>query len=74
MFYELTDAETRYWYGKTLLALGDLQAARRLWRIGATQRTSKDPKMPFIRITPAQDRHVEKCRTALELLDAAPTP
>ena len=68
--YEATNAETQYWLGKTRLALGRDEAARAAWREGAKQRTSDDPALPFIRITAAQDEHVKKCRTALELLEA----
>ena len=60
--YELTDAHTRYWLGRTYQALGEKDKAREAWEIGANQRTSSDPKMPFIRITKEQDEYVLKCR------------
>lgn len=68
-FYELTDAETRYRLGRALEAQGLIEEAAAMWKIGAEQRTSEDPKAPFIRITPAQDAYVEKCRAALKELN-----
>lgn len=68
--YKLTDAETRYWEGKTLLALGRGEEARAAWREGASQVTSKDPAHMFIVITAAQDEYVNRCATALEVLDS----
>ncbi len=64
--YRLTDAEVRYWLGKTLHALGRLEEARAAWRKGAAQITSAHPPLPFITVTPAQDEHVRKCAEALE--------
>ncbi len=66
--YKLTDAETRYWMGKTLLALNRPEEARAAFTEGASQLTSKDPAHDFITITPAQDEHVQRCATALEVL------
>ncbi len=68
--YEETNAETQYWLGKACLALGRAEEAKLAWQAGAQQRTSADPALPFIRITPAQNEHVEKCRTALEVMTA----
>ncbi len=69
--FEVTDAETRYWVGKTLAALNRLDEAREAWKIGAGQRTSDDPKVPFVTVTPLQDEYVRKCRTALEVLSVS---
>ena len=68
--YLLTDAEVRYWLGKTLLALGREAEARAAWETGAAQPSSSDPPLPFIRVTAAQDEYVKRCATALEVLDA----
>ena len=68
--YEKTNAETQYWLGKTCLALDRPEDARTAWENGAGQRTSAGPALPFIRISAAQDEHVEKCRTALEVMRA----
>ena len=68
--YELTDAETRYWLGRTLMAMGYKTEAREAWKTGAAQMTKGSPKKDFISISEAQDTHVKKCRTALELLAA----
>ena len=68
--YELTDAETRYWLGKTLHALGRVDEARAEWETGASQHTSHYPPLPNIPTFPAQDEHVEKCKAALAALDA----
>lgn len=73
--YELTDAETRYWLGKALHALGRIDEARAEWETGAAQHTSHDPPLPNIPTFAAQDEHVEKCKAALAALDAgAPIP
>jgi len=66
--YKLTDAEIRYWLGKTLLALGRPEEAQAAWEIGAAQVTSKGPQFPFIPVTPAQDEYVQRCATALEVM------
>jgi len=68
--YALTDAEVRYWLGKTLLALGREAEARTAWETGAAQVTSSDPPLPFIPVTAAQDEYVKRCATALEILNA----
>lgn len=68
--YELTDAETRYWLGKALHALGRVEEARAEWATGAAQHTSQHPPLPNIPTFPAQDEHVAKCRAALDALDA----
>ncbi len=65
--YKLTDAETRYWLGKTLAALGRLDEAKAQWTEGAGQITSKDKSHVFVEVTPAQDEHVQRCATALEV-------
>ncbi|OQC05947.1 MAG: Tetratricopeptide repeat protein [Candidatus Hydrogenedentes bacterium ADurb.Bin101] len=65
--YVVTDAEIRYWIGKTNLALGRADAAREAWEQGAGQRTADDPPLPFVTVTAGQDEYVRKCRTALEL-------
>ncbi|HPO13568.1 MAG TPA: DUF5107 domain-containing protein [Candidatus Hydrogenedentes bacterium] len=69
--YKLVDAETRYWIGKTLLALNRPGEARAAFNEGASQITSKDPACDFIAISAAQDEHVQRCKTALEVLDNA---
>ncbi len=66
--YRLTDAEVRYWLGRTLHALGRVEEARAAWRVGAAQITSAHPPLPFITVTPAQDEYVRKCAEALENL------
>jgi tetratricopeptide (TPR) repeat protein len=68
--YALTDAEVRYWLGKTLLALGRESEARAAWETGAAQVTSSDPPLPAISVTAAQDEYVKRCATALEVLNA----
>ena len=69
--YVETSAETRYWLGKTYAALGRIDETRDEWENGAAQRTTSDPPMPMISISKVQDTYVEKCRTALELLELA---
>ncbi len=66
--YVLTDAELRYWQGKTLAKLGKAEEARAAWEIGAAQPTKDSPKQPYINVNDAQDLHVKKCVTALELV------
>ena len=66
--YKLTDAELRYWEGKTLLALGRTSEARAAWETGAAQITSKDPDHLFITVSSAQDEHVQRCADALNEL------
>lgn len=66
--YEVTDAETQYWVGKTLLALGKTEEAREAFKAGAGQRTNDDPPLPFVTVSPVQDEHVRKCRTSLEAI------
>jgi len=68
--YALTDAEARYWLGKTLLALGREAEARTAWETGAAQVTSSDPPLPSISVTATQDEYVKRCATALEVLNA----
>jgi tetratricopeptide (TPR) repeat protein len=68
--YKLTDAETRYWLGRTLLTLGRPGEARAAWKEGAEQVTSSDPAHTFISVTATQDEYVKRCATALEVLDA----
>ncbi len=68
--YIVADAETRYWLGKALLALGRRDEAREAWKNGAEQRTLKDPPLPFVRISETQDAHVRQCIAALEVLAA----
>ena len=65
--YKLTDAETRYWMGKTLLALGKPDDAKAAWREGANQIGAKDPAHPFIAVVPSQEEYVKRCATALDL-------
>ncbi len=64
--YKRTDAETHYWLGKTLAALGSAVEARAVWREGAKQITSSDPPLTFISVTAIQDEHVKLCAEALE--------
>jgi tetratricopeptide (TPR) repeat protein len=66
--YVVTNAETHYWIGKTLQALERIPEAREAFTTGAAQRSSDDPPLPFVTVTPAQDEHVRKCRAALEVL------
>ncbi len=66
--YVLTDAELRYWQGKSLAKLDRMKDARDAWKIGAAQPTKTSPKQPYIGIDDAQDLHVKKCATALELM------
>jgi tetratricopeptide (TPR) repeat protein len=68
--YELTDAEVRYWLGRTLMAMGRDEDARKAWETGAAQMTKDSARKDFIALTDAQDTHVKKCRTALELVGA----
>ena len=65
--YKLTDAETRYWMGKTLLALGKTEEAKAAWREGASQIGAKDPAHPFIPVTATQEEYVKRCATAFDL-------
>jgi tetratricopeptide (TPR) repeat protein len=66
--YVLTDAEVRYWQGKTFAKLGRVDEARKAWEVGAAQPSKDMPKQVFIGVNAAQDSHVKKCATALELL------
>lgn len=66
--YKLTDAEIRYWLGKTLLALGRPEEAQTAWEIGAAQITSSDPPAAFIPVNKEQDEYVRRCATALEVM------
>ena len=66
--YKRTDAETCYWLGESLAALGRTDEARTAWREGAQQITSSDPALPFISVTATQDEHVKRCAEALEAL------
>lgn len=68
--YRLTDAEVRYWLGRTLHALGRKDDAQRAWEIGAAEPGKADPPLPSILITDAQDEYKKRCATALELLAA----
>ena len=63
----LTDAETRYWMGKTLLALGKTEEAKTTWREGASQIGAKDPAHHFIPVTATQEEYVKRCATAFDL-------
>lgn len=65
--YVEINAETHYWVGRALSALGRADEARKAWETGAGQHTSKDPKLVFVNPTPVQDEYVLKCRTALEV-------
>lgn len=68
--YALTDAETRYWLGKSLMSLGKPDEARQAWKEGASQVTSKDMPMTSISLPTSQDEYVARCAAALEVLDA----
>jgi tetratricopeptide (TPR) repeat protein len=65
--YARTDAETCYWVGKALFAMGKKKEALVAWQDGAKQCTSKD-KLPIIPVPANQDLFVDRCRTASELL------
>lgn len=67
--YVVADAETHHWIGKTLQALERIPEAREAFQAGAAQRTSDDPPLPFVTITPVQDEYVQKCRASLEVLN-----
>lgn len=66
--YALTDAETRYWIGRTYLAMGKRDEAKAAWDVGAEQYSEKDKHLVFIPLTATQTEYVEKCATALEVL------
>ncbi|MFA6240739.1 MAG: DUF5107 domain-containing protein [Candidatus Hydrogenedentales bacterium] len=66
--YALTDAETRYWIGRTYLAMGKRDEAKAAWETGAKQYSSKDKELVFIPLTATQSEYVAKCATALEVL------
>ncbi|MBX7257728.1 MAG: DUF5107 domain-containing protein [Candidatus Hydrogenedentes bacterium] len=66
--YALTDAETRYWIGRTYLALGKRDEAKAAWEFGAKEYSSKDKPLVFIPLTDKQNEYVAKCATALEVL------
>lgn len=63
--YELTDAETRYWLGKTFMTLGRPEEARAAWQTGAKQFAASHPDHPFIPVTPTQAEYVQRCTEAL---------
>lgn len=67
MKYKLTDAETRYWLGKTLASLGRMDEAKAAWKTGAEEVNSKGPSHTFVAVTPVQDEYVQRCATALEV-------
>ncbi len=69
--YILTDAELRYLQGQCLAKLGRLDEAKAAWKIGAAQMTKDMPAMPYINVDDAQDLHVKKCATALEVVGGA---
>lgn len=64
--YELTDAELRYWAGRSLEALERRDEARTAWETGAAQRTTKDPGLAFISVSKTQDEYVQRCADALK--------
>lgn len=63
--YRLTDAELRYWAGKSLEELGRKDEARAAWEAGAAQITTKDPDHAFIAVSATQDEYVQRCADAL---------
>ena len=71
--YVRTDAEVQYWLGKTLEALGRRDEARAAWQNGAGQHTSKAKPLPMISVPAGQDEFVQRCQTALEILNLAGT-
>jgi len=71
--YVCTDAEVQYWLGKALEALGRRDEARTAWENGAGQHTSKAKPMPMIAVPAGQDEFVQRCQTALEILNLAGT-
>ena len=72
--YVRTDAEVQYWLGKALMTLGRRDDARAAWENGAGQHTSKAKPLPMMSVPVGQDEFVQRCQTALELLDVAGTP
>ncbi|MCX5771086.1 MAG: DUF5107 domain-containing protein [Candidatus Hydrogenedentes bacterium] len=67
--YARTDAEVQYWLGKALMTLGRRDDARAAWENGAGQHTSKSKPLPMISVPAGQDDFVQRCQTALELLN-----
>ena len=72
--YRRTDAETCFWLGKAYWALGDRDRARAAWKDGAGQITTRDPRLPNISVTKAQDDHVRRCAEAVKALDNGRPP